>query len=782
MKPDKEDPRKKKSRPRNIKPLIVLSGMLVAAGIASAYLFSLAKQIDTDIGQRLSSGVWDMPAQVYSRSWILEKGSPLSRDNVVRILKSTRYHESPSPGGPGEYSISKDGIEIYRREFVYADHSAAAGLYRITFSEGKITAISDESNRRNDAVLEIEPRLFSMMYSPGDEQRIFRPLVSFPKTLIDMLIATEDRSFWQHHGINVTAIARAFINNIRAGHTVEGGSTITQQVVKNLFLSRDKTYSRKIREILMALILEHKFSKDRILELYLNEVYLGQDGSQGIYGFPLASTYYFGRQVNELTLPQQAMLIGMAKGASLYNPWTHPENALLRRNVVLSAARTHGAIDEKSYQPALKSELRVQPKGAVFIQHPAFMNLLKKEIRNSNGLNLNALSGARIFSTFDPVAQEDAEKTVIETVPRLAKRSGNKDLQAALVVVERLSGNISAIVGDRDVDYNGFNRATDSNRQIGSLVKPFVYLAALQSPELYGLNTWLEDEPVKIEVGRGQYWSPRNHNRTFSGRVMLVDALAHSVNVATVNLGMATGIDSVAGVLKKAGIPDGKISRSPSMLLGTLDMSPVELAGGYQTIANGGRYTGVNTLLSIQNRNGAVIYERPDSPEQVVPVQAAWLTLYAMQQSVKAGTSRKLGYGLKQYALAGKTGTSSNNRDSWFTGIDGGKVVLAWTGRDNNQPTRLWGASGSLLLARGFFDRNGVSALRPDKPDDIFDVNIDSGGNIDCSSMQDADGHPPRRQLPVWGKSLSAVCSESGQFMPVSAQKPYSAESIDSLF
>nr|WP_318269074.1 penicillin-binding protein 1B [Pantoea agglomerans] len=752
--------------------------------MGSLYAVSLAKQIDKDIEQRLSNGVWEMPAQVYSKSWVLSQGDPLSRDSLVRILKSTRYQESASPDAPGEFSLSRDGIVIYRREFSYPDHAAAPARYRVTFRNGKIAAIIAESDASAQNTLEIEPRLVSMMYSAGDEQRIFRPLASYPESLISMLIATEDRSFWQHHGINLTAIARAFFNNLRAGRTVEGGSTVTQQVVKNLFLSRDKTYSRKIREILMALILERKFSKDRILELYLNEVYLGQDGARGIYGFPLASTYYFGRQVNELTLAQQAMLIGMAKGASLYNPWTRPGNALARRNVVLGAARAADTIDEKAYQLALKSELRVQQKGSVFIQHPAFMSLLKKEIRDSKGLDMNALSGSRIFSTFDPVAQDDAEKTVTETVPRLAKKSGNKDLQAALVVIESRSGNISAIVGDRNVGYNGFNRATDSNRQIGSLVKPFVYLSALQTPELYGLNTWLEDEPVKIETGKGQYWSPRNSNRTYSGRVMLVDALAHSVNVATVNLGMAIGTDTVARILKETGIPEKKISRAPSMLLGSLDMAPVELAAGYQTIANGGRYTGVSTLLSIQNRKGEVIYQRLRTSGQVVPAEASWLTLYAMQQSVKAGTSRKFGYGLNQYSLAGKTGTSSNNRDSWFTGIDGDKVVLAWAGRDNNQPTRLWGASGSLLLTRAFFDRNGLTPLRPMHPDDIYNVNVGAEGNVECNySRAQGNGEPVlSRMLPVWGKSRSAICSEGQQFRPVSAEKPYSQGNIDTLF
>ncbi|EKN5999188.1 penicillin-binding protein 1B [Yersinia enterocolitica] len=782
MKIDKQDPRKKRPLQKFYLPLFLI---VLASSVAllSLYMYELAGKIDKDIRQRMSDGIWDMPAQIYSKSWVLNEGEDRSMNSVIRMLESSRYHETRGEPSPGEYQRQNNSIRLYRREFALADHILLPARFRLSFSNGKLHHITKEGRKQDITSIEIEPRLVSMMYTTSDEQRIFMPLQRYPKTLINMLTATEDRDFWHHPGIDITAISRAFVNNLRARKVIEGGSTITQQVIKNLFLSRDKTYSRKGREMLMALILERKYSKSQILEIYLNEVYLGQDGAKGIHGFPLAAMYYFGRQVNELTPAQQALLIGMAKGASLYNPWIRPETALKRRNIVLHTARARGAIVEAEFLEAVKSELRVQHKGTEFIQHPAFISMIKKELNELQNIDLNALSGSRIFTTFDPVIQKDAELSVSGVMPILEKQTGHADLQAALVVVENRTGNLLAVIGDKNVDYNGFNRAVSATRQIGSLVKPFVYLSALKNPDLFSLNTLLEDHPVSIDLGGGKYWAPKNYNRRYSGSVLLVDALARSVNVATVNLGLTVGLSTVANVLQDTGIPEKRIMQSPSMLLGTLDMSPFELTEGFQTIANLGKHTGVSTLLFVQGQDGKNLYQRSVMPAQVVPTEAAWLVLYGMQQSVKYGTSRKLGYDFKAYSLAGKTGTSSNNRDSWFTGIDGERVIVAWIGRDNNQPTKLWGASGSLLLARGFFERNGVIPLHLTLPNNIYNTMVNQDGTVNCDlEYLPEEVKSQFRHLPIWGLNQKQICQSGDQFLPISTEKLYLLDTLDSLF
>ncbi|AHF76341.1 Bifunctional glycosyl transferase/transpeptidase [Sodalis praecaptivus] len=763
------------------KALLVLTCLMALALI---YLFDLAKDIDNKINEKMRYGFWDLPAQVYGKSYTFTVGDKLSQEKLTRILQGARYRNTRALHSPGDFSVEGNQVYIYLRQFSYPNAISEEKKVEMTFAAGTITQIVDVELNSTLDEMTIEPRLIDVIYSPSDEQRIFLSLKYFPDDMVKMLITTEDKDFHHHYGVNPLSVARAFYNNIRAGRRAQGGSTITQQVIKNMFLSHDRTIRRKLIEAFMAVILELKFSKSKILELYLNEIYLGQNGSYGIFGFPLASIHYFGRQVNELSLEQQALLIGMAKGASLYNPWSKPAVAKARRDLVLKLAKDNRVITHKDYAASIAKELNVQAKGAVFTKHPAFMKMLKEEIRHSNAIAMSDLSGAKIFSTLDPVSQEDAEQVILTMMPMLEKKTGIEDLQSAMLVVDRKKGHLLAVIGDKNVDYNGFNRASDSKRQVGSLIKPAVYLAALSHPHYFGLNTLVEDEPINVDLGQKKSWSPRNPTRTYQGSVMLMDALAHSINVATVNIGMSVGIDKVAETLRLIGIPEPRIQKNPSMLLGTLDMAPVELTEAIQTIANLGKHTGIHSLLSIQDKDGEVIYQRTENTEQVVPQQAAWLTLYAMQESVRAGTSRKLGTGFKNDDLAGKTGSSSGLRDSWFSGIDDNKVVLTWIGRDNNQTTKLWGASGSLVLTKEFLKINGVKKLQMTNPEDIYLVDVSSRGDILCNSeaLAQQESASSKRQIPIWGKDMTTICHTLPQFLPVSTNKAYAHEVLDSLF
>ncbi|MCC8464400.1 transglycosylase domain-containing protein [Photorhabdus bodei] len=406
--------KKKKNKKRKVSFLfkIILAVLFVVFCFASLYIYNLAERIDTMINERMNNGFWDMPAQVYGKTYTLKLGEYKNKENVIKILNGARYHQVDSIRSPGDFHEDGDKVFIYLREFSYPDHLSKSVKVEVEFDKNGIKKIMNLDLGLAVNNILVEPRLVEVIYSPGDEQRIFMPLKNFPNDMINMLISTEDREFYNHHGLNPYSIARALYKNIKAGKRIQGGSTITQQVVKNMFLSRDRTISRKLSEAIMSLVLEFKFNKNKILELYLNEIYLGQNGSFGIYGFPLASVYYFGRPINEISLEQQALLIGMAKGASLYNPWTKPTVAMERRNLVLKLSAESGVINKDDYLSSMKEGLNVQEKGSVFTKHPSFISMLKKEIRNNKNITLNDLSGARVFSTFEPVSQEDAENAV----------------------------------------------------------------------------------------------------------------------------------------------------------------------------------------------------------------------------------------------------------------------------------------------------------------------------------------------------------------------------------
>ena len=537
---------------------------------------------------------------------------------------------------------------------------------------------------------------------------------------------------------------------------MQGASTLTQQLVKNLFLSSERSYWRKANEAYMALIVDARYSKDRILELYMNEVYLGQSGDNEIRGFPLASLYYFGRPVEELSLDQQALLVGMVKGASVYNPWRNPKLALERRNLVLRLLQQQQVIDQELYDMLSARPLGVQPRGGVISPQPAFMQMVRQELQAKLGDKVKDLSGVKIFTTFDSVAQDAAEKAATEGIPVLKKQRKLADLETAMVVVDRFTGEVRAMVGGAEPQFAGYNRAMQARRSIGSLAKPATYLTALSQPNQYRLNTWIADAPVTIRLSNGQTWSPQNDDRRFSGQVMLVDALTRSMNVPTVNLGMALGLPAVVDTWTKLGAPKNQLNAVPAMLLGALNLTPIEVAQAFQTIASGGNRAPLSALRSVIAEDGTVLYQSYPQAERAVPAQAAYMTLWTMQQVVQRGTGRQLGAKYPGLHLAGKTGTTNNNVDTWFAGIDGSQVTITWVGRDNNQPTKLYGASGAMSIYQRYLANQTPTPLALTAPEDVVDMGVDSNGNLVCSGGV--------RSLPVWTTQPDALCRQ-GEMM-----------------
>ena len=731
--------------------------LLVKLGIVFAVLIAAyGVYLDQKIRSRIDGKVWELPAAVYGRMVNLEPDMQISKNEMVRLLNATQYRQVSAMTRPGEYTVQANSIEMIRRPFDFPDSKEGQVRARLTFNGDRLDTIENMDNNRQFGFFRLDPRLITMLQSPNGEQRLFVKRSGFPDLLVDTLLATEDRHFYEHDGISLYSIGRAVLANLTAGRTVQGASTLTQQLVKNLFLSSERSYWRKANEAYMALIVDARYSKDRILELYMNEVYLGQSGDNEIRGFPLASLYYFGRPVEELSLDQQALLVGMVKGASVYNPWRNPKLALERRNLVLRLLQQQQVIDQELYDMLSARPLGVQPRGGVISPQPAFMQMVRQELQAKLGDKVKDLSGVKIFTTFDSVAQDAAEKAATEGIPVLKKQRKLADLETAMVVVDRFTGEVRAMVGGAEPQFAGYNRAMQARRSIGSLAKPATYLTALSQPNQYRLNTWIADAPVTIRLSNGQTWSPQNDDRRFSGQVMLVDALTRSMNVPTVNLGMALGLPAVVDTWTKLGAPKNQLNAVPAMLLGALNLTPIEVAQAFQTIASGGNRAPLSALRSVIAEDGTVLYQSYPQAERAVPAQAAYMTLWTMQQVVQRGTGRQLGAKYPGLHLAGKTGTTNNNVDTWFAGIDGSQVTITWVGRDNNQPTKLYGASGAMSIYQRYLANQTPTPLALTAPEDVVDMGVDSNGNLVCSGGV--------RSLPVWTTQPDVLCRQ-GEMM-----------------
>ncbi|HGG9033804.1 TPA: bifunctional glycosyl transferase/transpeptidase [Enterobacter hormaechei subsp. xiangfangensis] len=709
--------------------------------------------LDQKIRSRIDGKVWQLPAAVYGRMVNLEPDMSISKNEMVKLLQATQYRQVTKMTRPGEFTVQAKSIEMIRRPFDFPDSKEGQVRARLTFDGDRLETIENMDNDRQFGFFRLDPRLITMLSSANGEQRLFVARNGFPDLLVDTLLATEDRHFYEHDGISLYSIGRAVLANLTAGRTVQGASTLTQQLVKNLFLSSERSYWRKANEAYMAVLMDARYSKDRILELYMNEVYLGQSGDNEIRGFPLASLYYFGRPVEELSLDQQALLVGMVKGASIYNPWRNPKLALERRNLVLRLLQQQQVIDQELYDMLSARPLGVQPRGGVISPQPAFMQMVRQELQSKLGDKVKDLSGVKIFTTFDSVAQDAAEKAAVEGIPALKKQRKLSDLETAMVVVDRNTGEVRAMVGGAEPQFAGYNRAMQARRSIGSLAKPATYLTALSQPNLYRLNTWIADAPISLRQPKGQVWSPQNDDRQFSGQVMLVDALTRSMNVPTVNLGMALGLPAITDTWQKLGVPKDQLHPVPAMILGALNLTPIEVAQAFQTIASGGNRAPLSALRSVIAEDGSVLYQSFPQAERAVPAQAAYMTLWTMQQVVQRGTGRQLGAKYPGLHLAGKTGTTNNNVDTWFAGIDGREVVITWVGRDNNQPTKLYGASGAMSIYQRYLANQSPVPLNLVAPEDIVDMGVDASGNFICGGGM--------RTLPVWTTNPDALCQQS---------------------
>lgn len=745
--------------------------LLIPTILLAAYAFYL----DAQIKASFEGNKWAVPAQIFARPMILRKGEEVTRTEVIDELKLLGYRRVGKASRSGEFSVSKTSISFYRRGFQFPDGYEPMRRITLTWSGPQLSRIADKDLPAGIDQVRLEPWLVTRLVSSSHEDRMLLSLDDVPRLLPVALTLVEDKNFYRHHGVAPLSILRALLANIAAGRTVQGGSTLTQQLVKNLYLSREQTLVRKAKEAIMAVIIDARYSKSEILQAYLNEVFLAQNGSEAVHGFGLASHFFFDRPVNELNGPEIATLVAMIKGPSYYNPRRFPERAIERRNLVLRVLFEANEITKAEYENWVDSPLGIASGASLASgKHPAFMDKVQRELKTILAEPNIRESGLKVFTTLDIYAQRRAEKALVDGLKQVSTDK-RPELQGAMLVSDISTGGIRAIVGAKETQYKGFNRALDATRQVGSLIKPAVYLTALENPGVYNLATVLDDKPLTIEDTEGKPWSPKNADKKYRGQVHLIDGLVKSLNIPTVNLGMELGIDNIRQTIEQLGVKR-TLPTVPSLTLGAVSLSPLEVNQMYQTIANEGVYTPIHTVDAVVSPNHRLLWQRAEYDSQRADPSAVYLLNYALYKVTTQGTAKWLGKRFKAVNMAGKTGTTDDNRDAWFSGFDRNYVTTVWVGNDNNQSTGLSGASGALPIFINYQSLQEPKSLSRRFPEGLGIVHFEAStgrvlppgcaGSLSYPAVLDAlppalptcDGKPvpkvPEEQKKPWWKRI----------------------------
>ncbi|GLH50445.1 penicillin-binding protein 1B [Pseudomonas lactis] len=705
-----------------------LVGLVAVAG--------LAVYLDAVVQEKFSGKRWTIPAKVYARPLELFSGQKLSKEDFLTELDALGYRREPVSNGPGAAAVSGNTVDLNTRGFQFYEGLEKAQPVRVRFSGDYVAELSS-LNGSKLPVVRLEPLLIGGIYPKNLEDRILIKLDQVPPYLLETLVAVEDRDFYSHWGVSPKSIARAIWVNTSGGKMTQGGSTLTQQLVKNFYLTNERSLTRKLTEAMMAMLLELHYSKQEILEAYLNEVFVGQDGQRAVHGFGLASQFFFGQPLSELKLHQVALLVGMVKGPSYYNPRRNPERALERRNLVLDVLEQQGVATAEQVAAAKKMPLGVTTRGKLAdSSFPGFIDLVKRQLREDYRDEDLTEEGLRIFTSFDPILQMKAEASVNDTFKRLTGRKGSDEVEAAMVVTNPETGEVQAMIGSRQASFAGFNRALDAVRPIGSLVKPAVYLTALEKPSKYTLTSWLSDDPLSVKGADGQVWTPKNFDRRSHGTVFLYQGLAHSYNISTSRLGLEVGVPNVLKTIARLGV-EREFPAFPSMLLGAAAMTPMEVTTMYQTLANGGFNTPMRGIRSVLTADGEPLKRYPFQIQQRFDAGSIYLIQNAMQRVMREGTGRSVYSVLpSNLTLAGKTGTSNDSRDSWFAGFGQDVLAVVWLGRDDNGKTPFTGATGALQVWTSFMRKADPLPLNMPQPDNIVQAWIDphtgQGSDANC--------------------------------------------------
>jgi len=669
--------------------------------------------LDGKISKKFGGQKWQVPAQIYARSLELYPGQTISQQQLVAQLEALKYQRNAALNAPGQYSVSRNHVSIYRRPFTYIDGYQTAELFSVEFNRSGINRIMQRQQQEPLNFARLEPQLIEHLVAAQQEDRELVRLEQVPELFKDALLLVEDRDFYHHHGVSPLSVLRALWVNMVAGRTVQGGSTLTQQLAKNMYLTSDKTLLRKVNEALIALVLDYRFNKDQILEAYLNEVFVGQNYAHAVHGVGLGSKFYFGKPLNELQPAEFALMIGILKGPSYFDPRRYPERARERRDLVLRLMLEQHLLDKKQYEMAVQQPIAVIARSEFLnTGYAAYLDAVRKELRQINLSTNDKEQGIKVFTYLDTQAQRQAEQAAATQLNKL-----DAELQVAMVVADYQAAEIIALVGDKENTQSGFNRALDAKRQIGSIVKPVIYLEALAQRGRYTLASKLDDVPIRLRSNE-QDWQPQNFDKQFRGSVSLLDALVDSLNVPTVRLGLQLGLPVVSDGLRNLGL-ERKVKLHPAALLGAVELSPLEVTQMYQTIANNGLHQKLTTLHAITDSNGHPLYLRQHPLTRRYDEQEVYLLQYALMQAAKVGTAKALSSSFSGVQFAGKTGTSSDYRDSWFAGFDQNTLTTVWLGRDDNKAIGLTGSTGALTVFSRFYQLFGVNTLLRPMPEQV---------------------------------------------------------------
>jgi len=673
-----------------------LVGVALLAVLAGAVGFATyAALLGVEISREFEARRWDVPAQVFATPLELYPGRRLARDELVAELRRLGYREAPAADRPGRYRARAGALDVVTRAYRYGAEEEPSRRVTIEFAGTQVARILDAAG--NDLpLLRFDPLQIGSVFPVHGEDRLILEPDDVPPLLVDALKAIEDRRFEQHYGIDLRGVLRAALVNLRAGEIRQGASTLTQQLVRSYFLSNERTWSRKLREAVMAFALELHYEKSELLHAYVNEVYLAQDGARAIHGFGLGSRFYFGKPLDELELHELALLVAQVRGPTYYNPKRHPERALARRNLVLEQLAAQGIIGQEEARQAAARELDVLAEaGRNASYYSAFLGLVRRQLYEEYPRDELERRGLQVLTTLDPVVQAAAESALIRELDAIqASREGAPPLEGAVVVTSPHNAEVLALVGSRQSGYDGFNRALDARRPIGSLIKPVVYLAALESKR-YTLASPIDDAPIEIQLENGQSWLPKNFDDRARGVVPLVRALAESLNMATVRLGMEVGLEPIANLLMRLGL-EQRPRPYPSLLLGAVSLTPYEVAQIYNSLANGGFRTPLKAVRAVVSEDGERVQRYPLEIMAAAAADDVHALNSGLVQVMERGTGASARRALPpNVTAAGKTGTSDDLRDSWFAGFTGDRLVVAWVGNDDNLPTGLTGATGA---------------------------------------------------------------------------------------
>jgi penicillin-binding protein 1B len=739
--------------------IVVVGAVLMGASFVVSQLFWMGRQID--------EVTWQLPATIYAEPPSLTSGRTGSTSWLVQYLKRLNYVENSSPEvEPGQYAFAKNGV-IFRPRPLGNEETAPV---LVTFSSNRVRSMVDLSTNIKLEQVSLEPTPLATLFGSEWEKRTLVRLEQLPQHVIDAVVAIEDRRFFRHNGVDMVSIGRALINNVRGDGLYQGASTITQQLVKNLYLSPEKTLKRKISEATMAVLMEAKYSKEEILEFYLNEVYLGQRGPVSIKGIGEASQLYFKKDARHLTIPEAAMIAGLIQAPSRYDPYKHPEKAKLRRNSVLMAMNEVGVLTPEKLEQYADSSLKVKEPDARLNRAPYFLTYVKKQLRDQFSKRALHQSDYSIISTLDYDMQIAAQEALSQGLARIDKirgRRGNRQVQGSLIAIEASTGKIRAFVGGRNFAGSQFDRLTQAQRQPGSSFKPFVYAAALESAfesqdRFFTTSSLVADEPWSMQIDKA-VWQPRNYNGGYNGVVSLRTALSKSMNIATAKVGEQIGFHKIHRLALNMGF--NNVKPYPSITLGAFEVSPFQLIRAYTAFANGGKVVELQAISRVTDTTGDVVRKREFEQTQVLHPETAYLITDMLKTVMQSGTGASVQRWGIHRAMAGKTGTTNDQKDAWFVGYTPDFICLVWVGYDNNTPVRMTGAQAALPIWAQFM--KSIESRIPNRefprPAGVIERMIDPyTGKLASYSCPNAV-----RELFIKGTEPLRECTDSDHFLPI---------------